>query len=41
MILMDDNFTTIVHSIEDGRRVFDNIRKAMVYIMIIHIPIIT
>lgn len=39
MILMDDNFTTIVHSIEDGRRVFDNIRKAMVYIMIIHIPI--
>ena len=41
MILMDDNFTTIVHSIEDGRRVFDNIRKAMVYIMIIHIPIMT
>lgn len=41
MILMDDNFTTIVHSVEDGRRVFDNIRKAMVYIMIIHIPIIT
>ncbi len=39
MILLDDNFTTIVHSIEDGRRVFDNIRKAMVYIMIIHIPI--
>ncbi|SHJ44652.1 Ca2+-transporting ATPase [Clostridium cavendishii DSM 21758] len=39
MILMDDNFETIVNSIEDGRRVFDNIRKAMVYIMIIHIPI--
>lgn len=39
MILMDDNFTTIVSSIEDGRRVFDNIRKAIVYIMIIHIPI--
>lgn len=41
MILMDDNFTTIVSSVRDGRRIFDNIRKAMVYIMVIHIPIIT
>ncbi len=40
MILMDDNFTTIVKSVKDGRRIFDNIRKAMVYIMVIHIPII-
>lgn len=39
MILMDDNFTTIVNSVQDGRRIFDNIRKAMVYIMVIHIPI--
>jgi Ca2+-transporting ATPase len=39
MILMDDNFTTIVNSVRDGRRIFDNIRKAMVYIMVIHIPI--
>lgn len=41
MILMDDNFTTIVNSVRDGRRIFDNIRKAMVYIMVIHIPIMT
>jgi Ca2+-transporting ATPase len=40
MILMDDNFTTIVESVKDGRRIFDNIRKAMVYIMVIHIPFI-
>lgn len=40
MVLMDDNFTTIVRSVRDGRRIYDNIRKAMVYIMIIHIPII-
>lgn len=39
MVIMDDDFTTIVNSVEDGRRVFDNIRKAIVYIMIIHIPI--
>lgn len=39
MILMDDNFTTILKSVKDGRRVYDNIRKAMVYILIIHIPI--
>lgn len=40
MILMDDNFTTIVNSVKDGRRIYDNIRKAMVYIMVIHIPIV-
>ena len=39
MILTDDNFTTIVKSVADGRRIFDNIRKAIVYVMIIHIPI--
>lgn len=40
MILMDDNFTTIVSAVRDGRRIYDNIRKAMVYIMVIHMPII-
>lgn len=39
MVLMDDDFTSIVHSLKDGRRIFDNIRKAIVYIMVIHIPI--
>lgn len=39
LILMDDNFTTIVETIRDGRRIFDNIRKAVGYVLTIHIPI--
>lgn len=39
LILMDDNFATIVHTIRDGRRIYDNIRRAVGYIFTIHIPI--
>jgi Ca2+-transporting ATPase len=39
LILMDDNFSTIVHTIRDGRRIYDNIRKAVGYVFTIHIPI--
>lgn len=39
LILMDDNFSTIVDTIKDGRRIFDNIRKAVGYVFAIHIPI--
>ena len=39
MILLDDNFTTIVETIKDGRRIYDNIKKAVGYVFVIHIPI--
>jgi Ca2+-transporting ATPase len=39
LILMDDNFSTIVDTVKDGRRIYDNIRKAVGYVFTIHIPI--
>ena len=39
LILIDDNFSTIVDTIKDGRRIYDNIKKAIGYVFTIHIPI--
>ncbi len=38
MILLDDNFASIVNAVEEGRAVFENIRKFLTYILTSNIP---
>ena len=39
MVLLDDDFGSIVAAVRLGRRVFDNLRKSMGFIIAIHVPI--
>ncbi len=39
LVLMDDDFSSIVEAVRLGRRIFDNLKKAMAYIISVHIPI--
>jgi len=38
MILLDDNFATIVIGVEEGRLIFDNLKKSIVYTLTSNIP---
>jgi P-type Ca2+ transporter type 2C len=39
LVLVDDDFAAIVRAVRLGRRIFDNLRKAMSYILAVHVPI--
>ncbi|MCA1547042.1 cation-translocating P-type ATPase [Bradyrhizobium sp. BRP19] len=39
IVLLDDDFSSIVASIRLGRRIYDNLRKAMAFIFAVHVPI--
>ena len=39
IVLLDDDFSSIVKAIRLGRRIYDNLRKAMSFILAVHVPI--
>jgi Ca2+-transporting ATPase len=39
LVLLDDDFTSIVRAVRLGRRIFDNLRKAMSFLLSVHVPI--
>jgi Ca2+-transporting ATPase len=39
LVLVEDDFSSIVQAIRLGRRIFDNLKKAMAYIFAVHVPI--
>jgi Ca2+-transporting ATPase len=39
LVLLDDDFASIVAAVRLGRRIYDNLRKAMAYILAVHVPI--
>jgi Ca2+-transporting ATPase len=39
LVLLDDDFASIVAAVRLGRRIFDNIKKAVAFILAVHVPI--
>ncbi len=39
LVLLDDDFSSIVEAVRTGRTIFDNLKSAMAYLLAIHIPI--
>jgi Ca2+-transporting ATPase len=40
LVLLDDDFSSIVTAVKLGRRIFDNLRKAIAFIVAVHVPIV-
>ena len=40
LVLVEDDFAALVHAIRLGRRIFRNLRHAMIYTLAVHVPII-
>ena len=41
IVLMDDNFGTIVTAIAEGRQLFQNLRRSFAFLLMIHVPLVT
>lgn len=41
IVLLDDNFRTIVRAIAEGRQLFKNLRLSFAYLLMVHIPLVT
>lgn len=39
LVLLDDDFSSIVEAVRTGRRIFDNLRGAMAFLLAVHVPI--
>ncbi len=39
LVLLNDDFTALVGALGEGRRIFDNVRRSMSYILAVHVPI--
>jgi Ca2+-transporting ATPase len=39
LVLLDDNFDAIVSAVRLGRRIYDNLRKALAFVLAVHLPI--
>jgi Ca2+-transporting ATPase len=40
IVLLDDNFRTIVGAIAEGRQLFGNLRRSFAYLLMIHVPLV-
>ncbi|MDZ4727749.1 MAG: cation-translocating P-type ATPase [Leptospira sp.] len=40
LVLLDDSFSSLLNGVEEGRHIYSNLKKALGYIIAVHIPII-